>query len=244
MLRLLRARDYGGAADVVMSILTKVACDGAKCTAWNEKAITFVHKFAVYTIDSIRSGSASTSASSNFRSAAVVLIDSVSGLGLSRAPRIWRDIWLPRFALRKGARPGSGRTDLVSYPSVDIMTLRFVPYSTPSFQLHLAFSALDLVGGFTELGVRAPELQGKSNGYVFGLGFVTPRVDVELGVPGLTKHLVVGAGLGVRFFRADSSAADGSMIYCTVADCHDNAVDNDYFDENNLDYSIFIKFVP
>jgi len=215
MVKLLQSRDYGGAAQAAVKILVNVACP--PCTDKDQAVLTFVEKLTVYTVDSIRANAASSSVSADFRSAATDLIEMYSGPGIHGYAYGLRGIFFPRFALRRASRSGRGSLDSVDYPSIDTLTLRVVPYFTDWVYVSPSITVVDLLGPFTELAVGADAIHRRGTWKAFLWGFVTPRFDLELGVPALSDNLVIGAGLAVRLYRAVPNG--DSPTYCVPWGC-------------------------
>jgi hypothetical protein len=107
------------------------------------------------------------------------------------------------------------------------------------------FTVVDLLGPFTELATRPVDLEGKRRGGVFALGFVVPRLELELGIPALTNNIVVGTGVAARLYRV--SRPDPVMglgpSYCIAGgdDCTDGFSNSG---AKNIEFSIFVKYVP
>jgi len=269
----IRHKDYGAAAskaftaiDAALCPLDKKESTGA-CTDLNKDVRKFVRAAAVYAIDAETAG-ASATVSDDFRAAAVDLIEEIGGAGIRRKTFPGgkdRDglqsagLLFPDFTLRESLRPGfvapsspgSSPTAFMMYATVDWPDVRgkLWPPARAGNPLWLGinFSLLDAVGPLVELAARDPSLNAdKSAGGAFALGFFVPRLELEFGMPQLTKNLVVGVGGAARLYRADRiepTAAGGvpTASYCIIGQsgCKDGS-----FNWNNAEGTVFVKFVP
>ncbi len=250
----IQSRNYGAAAGEVFDALQQRKCPEQEmlsspplgCREIDGKVYDFLRALAVYSIDSATSGNPGASNDADFRKAAVDLIEAAGGAGVRRS--LWaraHGLYVPEFALRDAWRPGhlgTGTSPNMVYPSLELVRGRLRVPVRQSLYLGLHVSVLDLLGPFVEVSTRNANLRNDEHATrVFLLGFIVPRLDIEVGVPQLTKNLVVGFGGAFRFFRAES--LDGGMIYCTVGDnCSSGgrrAPASDYFE-----FSVFAKFVP
>jgi hypothetical protein len=66
------------------------------------------------------------------------------------------------------------------------------------FYSALKVSFIDALAPLAELATRKTTNVNYANGSLLALDLVTPRVDLEAGVPALTKHLLIGGGVSYR----------------------------------------------
>ena len=249
----IRSKNYGGAAKTIIDSSQQLTCDDPKfknepeCTEQAKTVYAFLEALAEYSVDTLVSGAPPAAADATFRQAAIALIEQEGGAGVRRSlTKHAAGLWVPEFALREAWRPGhigpSGGETL-AYPSIDLLRGRLpIPTigSHHQFYLNVHGSLLDPLGPFVEVSTRDASLHGASaSPSVFGLGFIVPRVDVEFGVPELSKNLVIGLGGALRLFRAEG--VPGAAHYCTVLDgtCAGSTIDS-----NNVELSAFVKYVP
>jgi hypothetical protein len=244
----LSSKNYGAAAKAVFGFGENLACgtDTTKqgCTDLDRKVYTFLQALAVYTIDSFSPGAPSTSAGAAFKEAAVDLIEAQGGEGVRRPVTPWTRWLVPEFAIRDAWRPGHiGTTgsQLFVYPSVDFLRARVHPNVGQNFYLGFHVSVIDPIGPVMEVATRSPSLENDNSALgVFFLGLIVPRFDVELGAPTITKHLVIGTGTALRFFRSEGTPADAH--YCVwEASCSSGSKALNW---DNVELSLFVKYVP
>lgn len=253
----IQSKNYGAAAGDIMGTVACIGPDGTHLVGCSDDATTvyrFLQTLAVYSIDSLTSGDVGTPSAADFRAAAVDLIEAYSGAGVRRRLSAqWQWTYVPEFALREAWRPGhigTGAGSLLAYPSVDLVRARYRASLRRSLYLGIHGSLLDPLGPMTEVATRNSDLGSSPKiGTVFWLGFVVPRVDVEFGVPDLTKNLVVGFGGAVRFFRAQTRRDPGGnpaldrAVYCVLGtECAEGT--SSRFNWDNAELSVFVKYVP
>ena len=254
----LQSKDYGAAAGDTMDTVDQMACevrytstskDG--CTDDESLVYKFLRSLAVYSVDSLTSGSGSTqTADADFRAAAVDLIEAYGGLGVRRSLAAKaQGLYVPEFSLREGWRPGlvaaprsaSAANQLLVYPSIEMVRTRF---RLPTRQVYLAAhgSLFDPLGPFVEVATRSGAIDnaGTDPGVV-ALALVVPRVDFEVGLPDLSKNLVVGFGGAFRMFRIEPESPSASR-YCVLLQSDSNC--NASPTAGNFEFSVFAKFVP
>jgi hypothetical protein len=267
-----QARNYGAAAADSFDTLDAEICPAGSndktlgCDRVDKDVRAFLKAASVYAIDSASAGSVDASVSADFRAAAVDLIEDMGGAGIRRktfASKSGRSpAWpFPDFALRASLRPGfaspaapgTATSALMTYASMDWPNFRWKMFpqrrSESSLWLGGDISLLDVFGPFVELAARNSSLgnDGARSGDAFVLAFVVPRVEIEFGIPELTKNLVVGVGGAARFYRADqnpvsSSTAPVTASYCFIgqSDCAGGAS----FGASNFEGTVFVKYVP
>lgn len=267
-----RSKDYASAAGVAFDTLETVIEAKCKpnepgCGHIDELVRKFLKAAAVYTIDSLENGNADGAASSDFRAAAVDLIEAAGGEGVRRKlfstdPNSnqkpgW---YFPNFALRGALRPGfAGRTEpgthssnLSAYPSMDWPNFRLKVYpprrAGNPFWLGINLSPFDVIGPLYEVAARNPSLgdhQTRST-QAFLWGFVVPRVEVEFAIPELSKNLVAGIGGTVRMYRAVEQPITSATLPVTANYCFalQSRCDGGVFNGNNFEGSVFVKYVP
>lgn len=263
-----QSKNFGAAAGSVLGVVEQIKCedadgfhdDWAGCSKTDQAVYGFLQALAVFSVDSLTSGKAPASADSDFRKAAVDLIEATSGAGVRRT--LWHAayfLWVPEFALRDAWRPGHVGTspgELMIYPSIDLIRFRLRPIDgfrelflnlppSQNFFLGIQVSVLDPLGPIMEGSTRDGSLRTSANATnVFWWGFIVPRLDVEIALPQLSKNLVVGAGGAFRFFRAEGSP--GSALYCVVgSDCTVSGVNEGKSPSaGNFEASVFVKYVP
>jgi hypothetical protein len=271
----IKAKNYGAATSDSFDALNAVVdanCDNSgdgPCSEFGKLVRAFLKATAVYAVDSLTS-TLDSSASSDFRAAAVDLIEATGGAGIRRKTfggKSGRNAgWgFPNFALRESLRPGfaspavpgTNSSALLTYASVDWPNLRFKIYPARRAGNPLwvggNISVIDAIGPLVELAARNSTLGSTENAATrngaFALGFLVPRFEFEFGVPELTRNLVLGIGIAARLYRAEQSSplnATGPVVatYCIVGQSANNGCNGASFDENNFEGSIFIKYVP
>jgi len=245
IVRMLQARNYGGAAEKLLAKISTPDCtatpENAACTETGKAALIFVEKLIVYTVDAVTSKTPQSSAAEDFRKAAMELIRIHSFAGVARVnswPNFYRT---PEFSLRKSFRMDVAK--VTDTASVELLTLRTRPLIYTQ-QVYLAFhvSLLDGLGPFTELATRDPAVAGGEHPeYAFLIALVAPRVDLEFGLPGLSRNLVIGGGAAGRFYRVEKR--DGVPTYCfTFFTCRGDT-NRTWPGSDNLEFSLFVKYV-
>lgn len=269
----IQAKNYGAATGHAIDSLNGVidaACGPASkdvaCTDLGKDVRTFIKAAAVYAVDAETAGVTAT-VSADFRTAAVDVIEDAGGQGIHRrtfaffenGSSQWPSFIFPDFSLRAALRPGfaaptsteTSSSALMTYASMDWPNVRWHFYPPRGAKKVLWWggdiSLFDLFGPIIELAGRSSTLDYDKNvGAAFGLAFVVPRVEMEFALPDLTKNLVLGFGGAVRFYRADqtTAATPGGTVtaaYCIVGQsgCRDGS-----FNPNNLEGTIFVKYVP
>jgi hypothetical protein len=271
----IKGKNYGAAVkdsfetfnDVIDGKCPKKKPATGLCSNTDRLVRKFLQAAAVYAVDSASSGGAGSSVSSDFRAAAVDLIEATGGAGIRRKTFVttseqnpgW---FFPNFALRVALRPGfAGPTDpgtdssaLFTYASMDWPSLRFKIYPSSRSQKPLwvggNISFIDAIGPLVELAARNRSLGSTGSASTrykaIALGFVVPRVEFELGVPELTRNLVVGLGAAARLYRADQSSPTTTVtpIIATYCLAGQTGCDGASFNSRNLEGSIFVKYVP
>lgn len=255
----LQSRDYGAAAGDTMDIVRQMACDpdprsnatsDAGCKEGTDTLVyAFLRSLAVYSVDSATSGSTQT-ADADFRAAAVALIEEYGGQGVRR--NLWAKAqwtYVPEFSLRDSWRPGlvlaspssNVGNRLIVYPSMEMVRGRIrIPSRTLYLGLH--GSLVDPLGPFVEVATRAGnnDNAGTMPGIV-PLALVVPRAEFEIGLPDLSKNLVIGLGGAFRLFRSELTA-QGDSRYCVLGSSDPNC--NSGVRAGNFEFSVFAKFVP
>ncbi|WP_437801038.1 hypothetical protein [Sorangium sp. So ce693] len=115
--------------------------------------------------------------------------------------------WSPSYIDAEGGSPRI-------VPSANTINLRGVVRSTDAYYLALQPSFIDLLAPLSELALRRSEaVEYEDSGRVL-LNAVTPRIEVMVGVPALSKHLVVSGGASLRlaapFKKKDQEGCDGT----------------------------------
>jgi hypothetical protein len=274
----IQAKNYGAAAGDAfdaMSSAAKQTCESDSKKSKNdcsgrELVWTFLKATAVYAIDSTSGGPVGSTVSADFRSAAVDLIEASGGAGIRRGTFYtysgqhagW---YFPNFTLREALRPGfAGPADpgtnaraMLTYASMDWPSFRFkiYPYRRAGKPLWIGgnFSVIDWIGPLWELSARNRTLASSTSGATrtkaFMLGFVVPRLELEFGIPELTKNLVVGIGVTARFYRADQNYPSSTTVptiatYCIAGQKDNPGCNGSSFNGDNFEGSLFVKYVP
>ncbi len=265
-----QAKNFAAAAGDVFDSLDGVVreecgtSEDGPCSEHNRLVRAFLRATTIYTIDALTTGY-NDDVSANFRAAAVDLIEDSGGAGIRRRTFVKRSgqypgWYFPNFSLRGALRPGfAGRTEpgtnasnFTTYASVDWPNLRYKIYpherATNPLWVGGNFSFIDAIGPLYEAAARNPSLgrQRTRAGQAFGLGFIVPRVEFELGVPELTRNLVVGAGATFRLYRAVEQPVTTATLptvanYCFALESH---CQGGTFNANNFEASLFVRYVP
>jgi hypothetical protein len=241
--------NYGEAAGAVVDTVENIQCDDIKaagCKDIDKKVYAFLKALAIYSIDSATSSGPTATVDGAFRTAAIELIEAASGPGVRRSlVRKGEWAWVPELSLRESYMPGhigTGSGQAVQYPSVEFIRghLSLLPASSP-FYFSLHGSLGDAIGPFVEAATKVSGLQTPAS--VFALGFFVPRGEIEFGLPDLTRNVVIGAGVALRLFRAEQLST-GAYAYCIVTDNNCSSSGNNGFNQDNFEFSVFVRYVP
>ena len=272
----LKAKNYGAAAsdsfDAIDAVVVQDDCPKDKsndgpCGNIGTLVRTFLRATVIYVVDSLTAGSVDVSVSSDFRAAAIDLIEGTGGAGIRRKTFAstsgqYPGWYFPDFTLRESLRPGfaqpaapgTNSSALMTYASMDWPNLRFKIYPSRRASNPLwvggNLSVIDAIGPLMELAARNGTLgttggEATRTGAVL-LGFLVPRLEFEFGVPELTKNLVVGLGAAVRFYRADQSSPLNATapVVATYCISWNGGCSGDGFNASNFEGSAFVKYVP
>jgi hypothetical protein len=164
----------------------------------------FADSVVVYVSDIGSDGTPSQAASQAFQSAGEDLITQVAnGGGIDR--RQFSGGWalfVPDLSLRYSWSPsyvnnsdGTGRV----LASVTSLNLRAPLYRTDYFYSALKFSFVDWIAPLAEIATRKSTNVYYGNQAALVADLFNPRIDVEVAIPALSKHLLVGGGSSYRF---------------------------------------------
>jgi hypothetical protein len=164
-----------------------------------------------------------------------------TGGGVDRKWWSW-EILLPDLALRYewspsyvNSDPGSGRT---------IASITWLKVRVPLWHSEMGFMALDLsaadvLAPLAELVLRSPNASYTGADKLWW-NLIAPRIDVEGGIPALSKHLLFGAGLAYRLVApwqttAATSTAPAAYQYGSCLSQASKA--------NCLEFGVFLKYI-
>ncbi|WP_441287800.1 hypothetical protein ACSRUE_37715 [Sorangium sp. KYC3313] len=176
----------------------------------------FAESVIVYVLATVDDKNPSDADRAAFREASVeVLRELGTGGGMDRP---WgHAFYRPDMGLRVSWSPsyidGEGGSPRI-VPSANTVNLRGVVRYTDAYYLALQPSFIDLLAPLSELALRRSEaVEYEDSGRVL-LNAVTPRIEVMVGVPALSKHLVVSGGASLRlaapFKKKDQEGCDGA----------------------------------
>jgi hypothetical protein len=202
----------------------------------------FADAVVVYVVQAHTMGTPSDETRGVFRSAVVDLIRELgTGGGVDRKWWSW-EILLPDLALRYewspsyvNSDPGSGRT---------IASITWLKVRVPLWHSEMGFMALDLsaadvLAPLAELVLRSPNASYTGADKLWW-NLIAPRIDVEGGIPALSKHLLFGAGLAYRLVApwqttAATSTAPAAYQYGSCLSQASKA--------NCLEFGVFLKYI-
>ncbi|WP_437745544.1 hypothetical protein WMF39_11275 [Sorangium sp. So ce1504] len=176
----------------------------------------FAEAVIVYVLATVDDKIPSDADRAAFREASVeVLRELGTGGGMDRP---WgHAFYRPDMALRVSWSPsyidGEGGSPRI-VPSANTLNLRGVVRYTDAYYFALQPSFIDLLAPLSELALRRSEaVEYEDSGRVL-LNAVTPRIEAMVGVPALSKHLVVSGGASLRlsapFKKKDQEGCDGT----------------------------------
>ncbi|WP_437908512.1 hypothetical protein WME95_11985 [Sorangium sp. So ce327] len=176
----------------------------------------FAEAVIVYVLATVNDKNPSDADRAAFREASVeVLRELGTGGGMDRP---WgHAFYRPDMALRVSWSPsyvdGEGGSPRI-VPSANTINLRGVVRYTDAYYFAIQPSFIDLLAPLSELALRRSEaVEYEDSGRVL-LNAVTPRIEVMVGVPALSKHLVVSGGASLRlsapFKKKDQEGCDGT----------------------------------
>lgn len=213
----------------------------------------FAESLAYYVIDIAEDKTPSDATREAFRSAAEEVIQHIWPGGYDRpgctvCHPCWHVLY-PDFALRASWSPSyvstSGKT-LRYVASINFLTARFAPYYTKQVYVGVHVSVFDLLGPMAEIALRPntfvydDSMHNDPAARVFA-NFIEPRVDVVVGLPALSKHLVVGLGASVRPsvpYATTSSTMTPTYEYRTLF------VDDNAKLSRSLEFGFSVKYIP
>lgn len=240
----LQRHDYGSAAGTVIDLAQALTC-GEKCP--DQKVLAFVRALAVYVVDSATSGQSTGTADENFRAAAVDLIEGYGGLGYERKTWTVGSLVYPTFSLRESLRPGHVNADdgtLTRYVSIDLLTLRHPWRFTQSIYVAPQLSLVDLAGPLSDRATTGHMLDGAPNSDWAALAaFFVPRASVEIGIPGLSRNLLIGASVAFRLYAEEPTGAS-SAVYCFVGQACSAAGMRSTSLYDYFEFGVHVSFIP
>lgn len=247
VIRHLQAKNYGAAADQLLQLVASPKCDkeeGDACSDTGQKALTFVRKLVVYTVDAATSGNTTSSASEDFRKAAVDLIESSGGAGIRRV-NDHVSFFVPSLGLRKAHR--TDIKDNSTVVSLDLGSIRFPPFRyNENVYIAAHVTLIDALGPFTEIALRDSAL-GRRQGFSwYGIGtfayqLVAPRLDLDFALPGLSSNLSIGVGIAFHFWRVENRTE--GLTYCFFGQTCRSDDERTWANSDNFEFSAFAKYV-
>ncbi|WP_437592274.1 hypothetical protein [Sorangium sp. So ce1000] len=213
-IRLASQGEYGEAASRAIRTFfsSRLGGDGDQVEIYRR----FAESVIVYLVATVDDKVPSDADRAAFRDASVeVLRELGKGGGIDRA---WdRALFGPDLALRVSWSPsyidGTAGSPRI-LPSANLINLRVLLRYTDAYYLALQPSLIDPLSPLSELALRRSEAVAYEDSGRVLLNAVTPRFDVMIGVPALSKHLVVSGGaslrLSVPFKKKDQAGCDGT----------------------------------
>lgn len=161
----------------------------------------FADAIVIYAVQAHARGTPTTEARADLRSAAVELVRQLGTEG--GIDRAWGwNVLFPALSLRYDwspgfvtGSPGSGR----AVASATWLTVRVPVVYRPVAYSALSLSLVDLLAPLAELAMRSGTNAQYADTQKVWLDLLSPHVDVEVGMPSLSKHLLLGAGLSYRW---------------------------------------------
>lgn len=176
----------------------------------------FAESVIVYVLATAGDRGPSDADRATFREAAVEVLRELGTRG--GMDRRWGDaFYRPDLALRVSWSPsyaggGAGSPRIV--PSATLANLRVVLCYSDAYYLALQQSFIDPLAPLSELALRRTEAVTYEDTSRVLLNAVTPRFEVMVGVPALSKHLVVTGGASLRlaapFEKKEQATCNGA----------------------------------
>jgi hypothetical protein len=250
--RLAESGDYVDAAQLAIEEIFKEL--KTNCTDKDKKKglpdacemLPFYERFAdamvVYAVQAHASGAPTDEARAVLRSATVDMVREIGlGGGIDRKMFGW-EILLPDLSLRYdwspsfvNVNPGAAR----AIASATWLKLRIPILNRQLGYTALAISLVDALAPLSELALRQSTAATYVGTEKLGWNLVSPHLDVEGGIPALSKHLVVGGGISYRFIVPWQTAA--ATTDKPVAYQYDTCFSHKSYAEC-LEFGIFAKY--
>jgi hypothetical protein len=153
-----------------------------------------------------------------------------------------KSVFVPTLAMRYGWIPGHYDAGGVSathlFFSVEEVNLHGRLLYYENFYLGLHASFIDLLAPFAEMANRPKNFAGDAK-YAVASALFTPRLDVVVAVPSLSRNLLVGAGVGLHMFRL-APKENGTFEYCFL---NGSCVDGENGLANFGEVSLSVKLI-
>ena len=249
ILQLAASGDYIDAAQLAISELfvgLQKTCDG-KSGSDSCDLLRVLQQFAdamvVYTFEAQANGTPSDDARGALRTATETLVQNLAANGgIDRNSFGARSIFFPDFALRYQWSPSYVNTTAGTTRATASVT--FLKLRIPLFYREMGYSALnlslgDLIGPLAELAGRSTSATFANSERVWANLFA-PRLDIEGGIPALSKHLLLGGGLSYRMVAPYQTAAATTS---TPASYQYGLCSEHMFWANCFEFGVFVKYI-
>jgi hypothetical protein len=222
------------------SFRDQAACDHAE-QCEKDAYERFAEAVVAYAVDLAEDRTPTDATRAAFRSAALEVIRDTSPNGFAR--KRWYGFLIPDFALRASWSSGYLDDDdstFRSVASVNVITLRPILRYTEMVYMAAHLSALDLLAPVAEVALRPSTFTYEDEAKNWA-NVVNPRVDMALGLPGVSRHLTLTMGVALRL-ATPVLISDPALPTRTYR--YDWAWDDDDTFGRSLEFGLALKYVP
>jgi hypothetical protein len=222
------------------SFRDQAACDHAE-QCEKDAYERFAEAVVAYAVDLAEDRTPTDATRAAFRSAALEVIRDTSPNGFAR--KRWYGFLIPDFALRASWSSGYLDDDdstFRSVASVNVITLRPILRYTEMVYMAAHLSALDLLAPVAEVALRPSTFTYEDEAKNWA-NVVNPRVDMALGLPGVSRHLTLTMGVALRL-ATPVLTSDPALPTRTYR--YDWAWDDDDTFGRSLEFGLALKYVP
>jgi hypothetical protein len=222
------------------SFRDQAACDHAE-QCEKDAYQRFAEAVVAYAVDLAEDRTPTDATRAAFRSAALEVIRDTSPNGFAR--KRWYGFLVPDFALRASWSSGYLDDDdstFRSVASVNVITLRPILRYTEMVYMAAHLSALDLLAPVAEVALRPSTFTYEDEARNWA-NVVNPRIDMALGLPGVSRHLTLTMGVALRL-ATPVLTSDPALPTRTYR--YDWAWDDDETFGRSLEFGLALKYVP
>lgn len=219
IVRAISQKSYGDAANLALQAIFEIVKTDDCTTSLTLNAAcrsdsfrTFLTSFTQYVIESAGTGSPTEVTRAALRASAVQVLRQI-GVGGGFDRRGWR-LWagfvplpglgfiMPEFGLRASWSPSYVNRDegrSIRYvASANLLTFKPLLRYTDFTYVALHISLADPLAPLSELATRRVEGVEYVDSHKLAWNILAPRLELLYGIPALSRHLVIGAGISVR----------------------------------------------
>lgn len=205
IVRLSSRGDYRDVAQRSIGAMFAAAESQKRCAGANCDKLKLYRRFAesvvAYVLEADESQPRAETTRQAFRAAATDVIRELGqGGGLDRSGLSPKTIFLPDLALRFSWSSAYVNQDGAGYrtlASADMLKARRTVTRTDVMYFAVQGSAVDPIAPLNELALRKSDAIFTDTS-LLAWNLITPRLDLLVGVPALSKHLVASAGISLR----------------------------------------------